>query len=83
MYVCLLQSVDCGDDCAWTSPYGNNTIQDLEFTIKMEDVPHWISDVKKIIDRDLQPTLLDAKRCLPPGFFVLRYASCRSMLSTQ
>lgn len=39
----------------------------------MSHVPEWIQDVNKITKEDLQPGPLDVTRCLPPGFFVLRW----------
>jgi hypothetical protein len=66
------QSVECGSECAWTSPHANMTIQDMEFTFDLSSLPAWIDDVKKTINMDLKRMLLEKTRCLPPGFFVLR-----------
>jgi hypothetical protein len=70
-----LQSVDCGQDCAWTSPGFNHTVQDIEMTLEKSQLGGWVADIRRILQKDL---LDSGKRCLPPGFFVMRFGRTSS-----
>lgn len=62
-----MQSVSCGDQCAWEAEIANLAMWDTHFTTELSKLPDWIADVKKLMAEDF------AGRCLPPGYFWLRF----------
>ncbi|GBF95589.1 FAD FMN-containing dehydrogenase [Raphidocelis subcapitata] len=62
-----MQSVSCGDQCAWEAEIANLAMWDTHFTTELWKLPDWIADVKKLMAEDF------TGRCLPPGYFWLRF----------
>ena len=71
-----MQSVSCGDQCAWEADEANLAMWDTHFTTDLADLPAWMDDVKAIVDKDFwRPGDPRFGRCMPPGYFWLRFGS--------
>lgn len=49
--------------------------QDVEFAFEKANLSSWIADIKALIAKDLEglPGLAKGKRCLLPGYYVMRF----------
>ncbi len=74
-----MQSVGCGDRCAWDAGISNLAMWDTHFTTELSALPQWMADVKAILEKDFwvgaKGGLLRRQKCLPPGYFWLRFGS--------
>lgn len=52
-----MQSVSCGDKCAWSEGIANLAMWDTHFTADIADLPAWIEDVKKVGPRKMGGTV--------------------------
>jgi hypothetical protein len=71
-----MQAVGCGDQCAWEADIANLAMWDNHFTTDLASLPGWVADVKALMARDFwRPWELKRGRCLPPGYFWLRFGA--------
>jgi hypothetical protein len=69
-----MQSVSCGDECAWQEDVANLAMWDTHFLVGIDQLPQWMDDVKAVLDKDFwRPKEPRRGRCLPPGYFWLRF----------
>ena len=83
---------DCAPKCFFSVHHVKGFGEDIEFTIKASQLEEWVEDVKAIIKAELQEVQdrLDkrygkgkVKRCLPPGYFWIRFGQgTESLLAT-
>ena len=86
-------SAECSPKCLFEPRFMGNFVEDVEFTIKMSQLEDWVKDVKLIVKSELAEiqARLDerfgkgkVKRCMPPGYFWLRFGPpSESLLSTS
>lgn len=71
-----MQSVSCGDQCAWEADEANLAMWDTHFTTDIANLPAWMEDVKQLLKKDFwRANEAPGGRCLPPGYFWLRFGS--------
>jgi hypothetical protein len=71
-----MQSVSCGDQCAWEADEANLAMWDTHFTTDIANLGPWMDDVRALLDKDFwKPSEERRGRCLPPGYFWLRFGS--------
>jgi len=71
-----MQSVSCGDKCAWDEGISNLAMWDTHFTTELANLPTWMEDVKAIMEKDFWgKRMIKRGKCLPPGYFWLRFGS--------
>jgi hypothetical protein len=71
-----LQSVSCGDQCAWEADEANLAMWDTHFTTDIRNLAPWMEDVRAVMEKDFwKPGQAHRGKCLPPGYFWLRFGS--------
>jgi L-gulonolactone oxidase len=88
-------SAECSPKCFYQVKHMGTITEDIEFTIKVSQLDDWVRDVKKIVTAELaEPQAClerqygkqtkNLKRCLPPGYFWLRFGrGNQNLLSTN
>jgi L-gulonolactone oxidase len=84
---------DCSPHCLFQVHHTGTFIEDTEFTIKLSQLEDWVRDVKRIVRAELDEIearlskrygVGKVKRCLPPGYFWLRFGQGnQNLLSTS
>jgi L-gulonolactone oxidase len=81
-----MQASECDNDCAFNGPQFNSTAEDVEFTIDWDRFADWVSDVKKLVQTDVQAMgqMPLARRCIGLGYIWLRVGKGdQDLLSTS
>jgi len=67
-----MQAASCGSKCLWNM--GTNiAMDDVHFSIELDQLQGWVDDVKALIVADLWEHGMRRHRLLGPGFFWLRF----------
>ncbi|KAG0623938.1 hypothetical protein M758_3G212900 [Ceratodon purpureus] len=86
-------SGDCSPKCLYNVHHMGTFTEDTEFTIKFSELEEWVQDVKTVVKTELAEVEArlskrygegKVKRCMPPGYFWLRFGQGNSnLLSTS
>lgn len=84
---------DCSPKCMYNVHHMGTFTEDTEFTIKFSQLDDWVHDVKTVVRTELAEIEArlskrygegKVKRCMPPGYFWLRFGQGNSnLLSTS
>jgi len=73
-YTNRMQASECDVHCLWNDMnVTGGATQDVEFTADYDQLPGWISDVKKIFQKDLWEDGKKSYRCPGPGYLWIRF----------
>lgn len=67
-----MQAISCGKKCLW-SMGSKIAMDDVHFSIELDQLQAWIADAKSIIAADLWHNGLKRYRVMSPGYFWLRF----------